>query len=206
MRGTNSLAEDAAALDAFERRREQLGGDWLQRMRFGASHRALYVDAIDRRLAADRPAEAFAIQERYRAYERRRLLAGRVPLPALDAAAPRVDELVAALGPAEAVLSWVVGAIEPRPSCSTADGLAVRTLPLGEAELAARDRCAGRACSAWPGPIRRSAMRWPSAFAGAASRADRAVGRSAHGHRAAGAGARPGPAPTAVCGTAGRDR
>nr|WP_277347450.1 CHAT domain-containing tetratricopeptide repeat protein [Wenzhouxiangella sp. XN79A] len=129
------LAADAEALDAFERQRERLGGDWLQRMRFGASHRALYVDAIERRLAADRPAEAFAIQERYRAYERRRLLAGRVPLPPLDAAAPQVDELAAALGPDEAVLSWVIGADRTHAFLLTGDGPAVRTLPLGEADL-----------------------------------------------------------------------
>ena len=129
-----ALVADAAALDAFERQRERLGGDWLQRMRFGTRHRKLYVDAIERRLAADRPAEAFAMQERYRAYERRRLLAGRVPLPTLDAAAARVDELAAALSGDEALLAWVVGEASTQAFLLTGAGLSVKTLPHGDAD------------------------------------------------------------------------
>ena len=130
-----ALAADAAALDAFERQRERLGGDWLQRMRFGAGHRSLYVDAIERRLAAGRPAEAFAIQERYRAYERRKLLAGRVPVPALETAMKEVDELAAELSGSDAILGWVVGEQATWSFLLSADGLKVRELAVSETEL-----------------------------------------------------------------------
>ena len=130
-----ALTADAAAVDAFERQRERIGGDWLQRMRFGAGHRSLYVDAIERRLAAGRPAEAFAIQERYRAYERRQLLAGRVPVPALETAMKEVDELAAELSGSDAILGWVVGEQATWSFLLSADGLKVRELVVSETEL-----------------------------------------------------------------------
>jgi CHAT domain-containing protein/Tfp pilus assembly protein PilF len=129
-----ALAADAAALDAFEAQREQLGGDWLQRMRFGADNRDLYLGAIERRLDAGGVEDAFALQERYRAFERRRLLAGRVPLPALDPVSTRVDELAAMLSGGEAVLSWVVGDRATHAFLLTADGLESRSLAIGELE------------------------------------------------------------------------
>jgi CHAT domain-containing protein/Tfp pilus assembly protein PilF len=127
-----ALAEDLAALDAFEGQRERLGGDWLQRMRFGASHRDLYLDAIERQLAAGRVDQAFVVQERYRAYERRRLLAGRVALPAIDPMSTSIDQLTAELAVEEAILSWVVDEEVTHAFLLTASGLSVQTLPRGE--------------------------------------------------------------------------
>jgi len=128
-----ALHADQAAIDAFERQRERLGGDWLQRMRFGASHRQIYIDAIERQLETGGTEQAFTLQERYRAYERRRLLAGRVPLPSLDPAPTRVDELATRMAPDEAILSWVAGPQSTHAFLLTASGLVARSLPWGDA-------------------------------------------------------------------------
>lgn len=102
-----SLAAHEAALDAFEHQRERLGGDWLQRMRFGAEFSDLYLHTIERLVALDSFERALQIESRYRAYERRRLRS-QAPDIAADNA-PKTPAELADLLPDETVMvSYIV--------------------------------------------------------------------------------------------------